>query len=117
MASQPQEPPPQDWHQVWRSNGIWWVIFVFLTVIWMALIGFGYADLLIELVQRASDPEASAEIQRKMFNMQREMWGFSSPRSIAFAAFSYVAMIFWTSLMVTPAGVAYRFLKGTEGGD
>jgi len=95
---------------------IWWLVMILISLIWMAFMGLGYADLLMDLFKNASDPEAMAEIQRKMFDMQRNLWSFSDFRSIAFLVVSYILTIVWSALMTTPAGVAYRFLKGTEGG-
>ncbi|MCB2114186.1 MAG: hypothetical protein R3C42_01275 [Parvularculaceae bacterium] len=95
--------------------GVWWGLMILMSIIWLALMGIGYADLLVELFNNASDPQAAAEIQRKLFDLQRSLWSLSDLRSISFVIVGYALTIVWTALMVAPAGVAYRFLKGTQG--
>lgn len=95
----------------------WGVVMMFGSMLFFLVAAAGYFSIFAELFTTAiQNPDNTAEVERRMIEMQSEMMDPTKPGFWPFAIGSYVFMILYTAIWTSAGGVAYRYLTGTERG-
>lgn len=93
---------------------VWSLIFIALGVAFVLIATPALLPMIADAIAQAKDPSAGAEIERRIMEMQLEMFDPTGPRFYLIAAATYVYTIISTAVMNVSTGVAYRYLAGGE---
>lgn len=74
-----------------------------------------YVGLMVELTQSSGEAQVSADVERRMFEMQQAIWDPSSPGYWPRAVFNFAITAIWTAVWYGASGIAYRYLSADDG--
>lgn len=91
---------------------IWAIVLLCVAVVYLVVVWPEYSSLFGEMVANAQDPAAVREVERRMMQMQRDLWDMTKPGFWPAAIATYVYLIVYVALWNTASGIAYRYLAG-----
>lgn len=92
----------------------WFVVTFLLALAYMAAVSAGYLALFQEMFGAAQDPAAIKEIERRMIEMQRDLWDLSKPGAWGYVVATYAYTLISTAIWSIAGGVAYRYLTDRQ---